>query len=257
MILTQYYNIFMFLYLVIGSHILNNIYAYDESVSKRCVYLSNLAYCNTTLCENCELEYIIEKFGSKAIQGYDYFTNSIFTSFRGSSNIHNWIENMQVQHIEPYENTLIKVDYGFYKNYIYLKQEIFNNLYILSEKYNTSDLLLTGHSLGSAACTLMAYDVIYETKFNILYFYNFGSPRVGNSIFVEDFNKKVGGFRVVHNNDIVCSLPPVFFDYAHISECIYYNENNDNYKTCYDESCNITECSSVDHLNYLNISMGC
>ena len=233
------------------------MYAYDESVSKRCVYLSNLAYCNTRLCDNCELEYIIEKFGSKAIQGYDYFTNSIFTSFRGSSNIHNWIENMQVQHIEPYENALIKVDDGFYKNYIYLKEEIFDNLYILSEKYNTSDLLVTGHSLGSAASTFMAYDVVYETKFNILYFYNFGSPRVGNSVFVEDFDKKIKGFRVVHNNDIVCSLPPIFFDYAHISECIYYNENNDNYKSCYDESCNISECSSVDHLNYLNISMGC
>lgn len=256
MILTQYYNIFMILYLFVGSCFLH-IYAYDESVSKKCVYLSNLAYCNTTYCDSCTIDFIVENFDSKAIQGYDYFTNSIFTSFRGSSNIHNWMENMQIQHIEPYENNSIRIDAGFYKNYMYIKEQIFENLYILTDKYNTSDLLLTGHSLGSAACTLMAYDVACETKFKISYFYNFGSPRVGNNVFVEDFNKKIEGFRVVHNNDIVSSLPPMIFDYAHMSECIHYNENNDNYKECEDELCNITECSISDHLNYLNISMGC
>ena len=46
-----------------------------------------------------------------------------------------------------------------------------------------------------------------ENDYNILYFYNFGSSRVGNLEFCEMFDFMIDGFRVVHNNDIVTSLP--------------------------------------------------
>ena len=42
-----------------------------------------------------------------------------------------------------------------------------------------------------------------EKDYNILYFYNFGSPRVGNLAFCEIFDFMIDGFRVIHNNDIV------------------------------------------------------
>ena len=92
---------------------------------------------------------------------------------------------------------------------------------------------------------------------NIEYFYIFGSPRVGNEEFVEDFNNKIpNAYRVVHNNDIVTSVPPKVFNYAHINQGICYNEENTNYDLCDDISCDIYECSKDDHLNYLNITMG-
>ena len=63
-------------------------------------------------------------------------TNIIFTSFRGSSNIHNWTENIQVTHINPYKNTSIAVEKGFYKDYEYIKKQLFENLDDLVSLYN-------------------------------------------------------------------------------------------------------------------------
>ena len=98
-------------------------------------------------------------------------------------------------------------------------------------------------------------------KINIQYELSFsGQHKINISeyeAFVDDFNKKIEGYRIVHNKDVVSSVPPKTFDYAHISLGICYNENNSEYVICEkDESCNITECSSNDHLNYLNMTMG-
>ena len=73
--------------------------AYDENLSKHCVDLSQASYCVSSIdkwtCITCDpsvkLEYIVENSDSKAIQGYDSLTNTIFTAFRGSSNLHNLV----------------------------------------------------------------------------------------------------------------------------------------------------------------------
>jgi hypothetical protein len=235
--------------------LLQVVFAYNETVSRQSAYLSHLTYCDNYSCDNCIVDYIVENEGSFAIQGYDSISDSIFTAFRGSSNMHNWVENMQISHVSPYENASLLVEKGFYKDYSFIKDALFENLEVLTEQYQTSNLLITGHSLGSSACTLFAYDVFTMKNYEIAHFYNFGSPRVGNDAFVEDFNEKIVGFRVVHANDIVASVPPILFDYAHISFGICYDENNTKYDFCDDSSCGMS-CSSDDHLNYLNVTMG-
>ena len=100
-------------------------YAYDENIAKQAVNLSQASYCVSSIdewnCPTCDpsatIEYIVEEKGSKAIQGFDPTTNTIFTAFRGSSNIHNWIENIQLKKIAPYTNTSVEVEKGFYKAY--------------------------------------------------------------------------------------------------------------------------------------------
>lgn len=245
---------------------------YDEYISIRSIELTEYSYCITNVsnnCEDCIIDYVIDKLGTKVIQGYDEITETIFTSFRGSSNTYNWIENMEVSKIAPYENETIMVDSGFYKYYDHVKMDMFDNLKVMSLKYNTHDLLITGHSLGCAGVTLMAYDILYDfPEYNIRYFYNYGSPRVGNEMFVADFNSKkyFESFRVTHYYDMVPHVPPKIFDYKHISSEIWYNEENSQYIVCDDDededdecsnSCAPTKCTSIDdHLNYLNISMG-
>ena len=45
-----------------------------------------------------------------------------------------------------------------------------------------------GHSLGGALATLAAYDLAAELSLPHLQCITFGAPRVGNSIFVADYN---------------------------------------------------------------------
>jgi len=98
--------------------------------------------------------------GARALQGYDSHTKSIFVAFRGSSNIQNWLDNIQISKISPYNDKSIDVEKGFYKAYTYVKGGLINNLPGLAKKYNTNSLLITGHSLGAAMATLMAYDIV-------------------------------------------------------------------------------------------------
>ena len=251
--------------------------AYDQSLSKHFINLSQSTYCvsspsqwNCITCESSiKPEYVIENNGARAIQGFDSETNSIFTAFRGSSNIQNWLDNIQISKISPYNDSSIQVEKGFYKAYNYLKPDLIANLDSLSKKYNTDKLSVTGHSLGAAEATLFSYDIVNDfNKYKIINFYHFGSPRIGNTEFVKSFSSfSIPSFRVTHFYDIVPHVPEEFLGYLHISNEIWYNEPNSVYKICNDlnskedntcsNSCSPTHCTSLDdHLNYLNVSMG-
>ena len=63
-----------------------------------------------------------------------------------------------------------------------------------------TDVALAGHSLGGALATLAAYDLATELGLTHLQCITFGAPRVGNSVFVADFNR--------HVPDTWCGPPP-------------------------------------------------
>lgn len=249
---------FRLVVLLLTLNILLSNCEYNEFIANKCLYLSQLTYCGDfSQCYRCTIDFVTERFDSLAIQGFDYDTKSIYTAFRGSSNIHNWVENFQVTHVAPYINQSIFIEKGFYKNYNYIKNELFKNMEMLVSIYNTHQLIVTGHSLGSAAGTLFVYDIVNGSFDYDVTFYNFGSPRVGNLEFVDDYNRKVGvSYRIVHNNDIVTSVPPITFGYQHVSQGICYNELSDIYNECDDISCELHSCSSNDHMLYLNMTLG-
>ena len=251
-------------------------YCYEENIALHTVNLAQATYTVSNVdewnCYTCDpsikLEYIVEHHGAKALQGFDSYTNTIFTAFRGSSNILNWIDNIQISKISPYNDTSINVEKGFYKAYEYLKDDLFNNIPTLVSKYNTNQVSITGHSLGAAMATLMVYDISnFYSNYKITFFYTFGSPRVGNSEFVASFHSfNIPSYRITHYYDIVPHVPEEFMGYSHISNEIWYNEENNHYTICNDNeeednscsnSCAPTHCTSVsDHLYYLNVSMG-
>jgi len=251
-------------------------YSYDEKIAIHAVHLAEASYCVSSVdnwnCDTCEssiiLTNIVEEGGLRVLQGYDKETDSIFVSFRGSSNINNWINNIQIRKIAPYNDTNIEVSNGFYKEYNNVKPDIINNFNILTDKYNTNKIFITGHSSGGAMSTLMAFDIItIYTNYQISYLITFGSPRVGNIEFVDYMNShNDNSYRVTHYYDMVPHLPEEFFGYAHISNEIWYNEENSIYKICNDKyeedescsnSCAPLHCTSTaDHLYYLNVTMG-
>ena len=76
--------------------------------------------------------------------------------------------------------------------------------------YDFNNFRVTGHSLGGALAVLAASDLKMAGK-NILHFYTFGAPRVGDPKFVQWFDAKFGSQfkgRITHSHDPVPHLPP-------------------------------------------------
>src|SRR5210317_120099 len=185
--------------LFLGLFLFSLVTSYDPTFSKHCTELAQSTYCVSSpeqwSCITCDstikLDYVVEENGVRALQGYDSTTQSLFVAFRGSASIQNWIDNIKVSQITPYDDDSIGVEKGFYKSYNYLKVDLFDNLSILSKKYGTRNILITGHSLGAAMATLMTYDIItLFPSYVVTHLITFGSPRVGNSKFVESFNEQ-------------------------------------------------------------------
>ena len=234
--------------------------------------LSQAVYCNTSEwdCLTCSPQNIIETtyedYGEKSLIGYNNKLDTLFLSFRGSSNIQNWIDNIQIEHHCIDNSNNICVETGFYKLYEDLYPFISTEIDKISQKYKTNELLLTGHSMGSSIASLFAYN-FSKIGYNTTIF-TFGSARVGNYEFVQDFFlRNITSFRITHYYDIVPHLPQYRLNYHHIPNEIWYNENNTYYKICNDSnleedqecsnSCYPLSCSSIsDHLNYLNITFG-
>ena len=85
------------------------------------IYLSQAVYCNTTLwnCKTCDKNYklkkTIEKYGEKIIFGNN--EERTFIAFRGSSNIENWIDDIQISH-SCYKNNIC-IEKGFDKTIVH------------------------------------------------------------------------------------------------------------------------------------------
>ena len=245
------------------------------NIIRQSVNISQAAYCindNNWSCDTCDQSAIydthIVKNGEQVIFGYIPEYASIFVGFRGSSNLENWLDNIQFSIIHPYSETSISVEKGFYTLFFDIKPDIYSILDRLVTKYNTHKLLITGHSLGGALATLMAFDVKYYSRtYSVYALITFGSPRVGDGEFSAKFNSfNVDSYRITHYYDMVPHVPQELLGYQHISNEIWFSETNTVYKVCNDiynedkscsDSCAPTKCTSTsDHLNYLNISMG-
>ena len=260
----------LLIYFLIPILILGN-QIYNENLIKDALLIAQKTYCDNIKINNESIvEKVIEIRGDKAILGFNSKYNTIFIAFRGTSSTKDWINNFQVNQINPYQSfPNIGVAKGFYSIYTNLNNAIFSNIIDLSIKHNTNNLLLTGHSLGAALSSLLAFDIINDEVYKGYKIYcliTFGSPRVGNKEFADKINN-INSFRVTHFYDIVPHLPQEFLKYNHIYQEVWYNEDNTEYKICNDlnnnedntcsNSCAPNKCTSTtDHLNYLNISMG-
>lgn len=69
-------------------------------------------------------------------------------------------------------------------------------------------LWLTGHSLGAAMATLMARRFVLEPISHVVEaLFTYGSPRVGNKTYINQFNDKIKHHRWVNDGDIVTKVP--------------------------------------------------
>ncbi len=139
----------------------------------------------------------------------------VFVIFRGSELrpqpgeggfkkvIADWSTNLNFKLVEW--ETGGRVHSGF-KNAL---DEIWPKLLHVLKPYKNHYIWFTGHSLGAALATLAAKRIGCASGC-----YCFGSPRVGDLQFRDDFNVK-NFCRITHNTDVVHYLP-FFEDYHHV-----------------------------------------
>jgi hypothetical protein len=267
---------YVFLYCIYSLFWLS--FSLENNLIFNAVRLSQTAYCennviDTWTCATCDEDAtvlnIIENEGEKALVGVYSNTGRLFVSFRGSTNIQNWIDNVQFSLTCPYQNNVICVETGFYKVFEAMMPQVEKAVASAATRYNIDTILYTGHSLGGAVATLMAYYMsTNDNNDHTIELITFGSPRVGNAEFVEDFaSSNIGvSYRITHAYDMVPHVPQMFLHYNHIPHEVWYNEDNSAYRECddmYEEdpecsnSCAPIHCTSAsDHLNYLNVTMG-
>jgi predicted lipase len=157
------------------------------------------------------------------LMGNDKATRTAFVSFRGTSDVPDWLADLDVI---PESYSWIpkfgQVHAGFQAVYDLVRASIAANLAIATAGCNK--ILVTGHSLGAALAVLAAPDILQNMPPNTIEprLITFAGPRVGLSDFVDAFNAHIEScFRVVNFLDIVPLVPPA--PYVHVGAEIAIN----------------------------------
>ena len=134
----------------------------------------------------------------------------VLVSFRGTENLRNWFNNLKFLKVE-FGNG--KVHKGFYRGYTDLEDEL-NTVIDDAKRIVGSDrkFVLVGHSLGAALAQIFALS-LGKAGEEVSTVYLYGSPRVGNACFVQEYNRiKNLGHRTFHfknKGDPVTVVPKV------------------------------------------------
>ena len=85
--------------------------------------------------------------------------NSVIVSFRGSSNIQNWLLNLGTTKTSYSACTGCAVHSGFLSAYNSVSAAVKTHVNGLLAKYRNARLMVTGHSLGGSVAILAAADL--------------------------------------------------------------------------------------------------
>lgn len=251
-----------------------NVTSTTTTTTTQVMSLAASAYCSVSELEqwNCKTcsqnvsDITIIDDDTRIIMAYDVSLKSHFISIRGSSDISNWISNLETRIIYPYVDKNIGVHNGLYHEYLVYKERLISYVQSLD---NNNCIIITGHSSGGAVSSFLAYDLVSESILSNanIQLYTFGSPRIGNKEFVKRFiSFDIPNNRITYKKDIVPHLPEELFGFVHIPSEIWFTTSS-KYKLCNDgdgkednlcsNSCAPFSCTSIsDHLHYLDSAIG-
>lgn len=145
---------------------------------------------------------------------------NLWLSFRGTLSEQEWKQDTDFKQDPMFQPKQIKnflkglnqesspsIHQGFVEVYMNFRDDLYKAL----EQYNptkTTNLVVSGHSLGAAISTLVGADLRNSGYENVIV-YNFASPKVGNHDFCHlvDQTLNLPVYRVVNISDIVPDLP--------------------------------------------------
>jgi len=191
---------------------------------------------------------------TRVITGYDRDTHSIITSFRGSSNVMNFLEDVNFFKTSYVRSgcSNCNVHEGFYAAYNSLKDKMLSAVKSLRSKYPSATVVVTGHSLGSAESLFGAVDQ-KQLGYDV-YLYTFGCPRTGDSNFAQFVNGLITAtnVRAVYRNDPVPTMAPHSFGFRHVGNEIHWYDckNYLAYPKHTDDTPNTDLFAMDDHSSY-------
>lgn len=141
-------------------------------------------------------------------QGFTIWNdNTIYVSYRGTCDIMDALDNIDLRHKCIYKN--IKVHKGFYDQFSSIEEKITQDIKDISAEYPIERIVFTGHSLGTSLATISApyYGMMFKDKFRIIAHTLAGAP-CGNINFVNWFSSNVDeNVRLEAEGDIVPYIP--------------------------------------------------
>mmetsp|Transcript_4006 Transcript_4006/g.11166 ORF Transcript_4006/g.11166 Transcript_4006/m.11166 type:complete len:282 (+) Transcript_4006:120-965(+) len=220
---------------------------------------------NTTV-QDFDVSDIFEEEGELVFMGVNPTYKEIVVSFRGSTDITNWINNFQVFKVNYPFCDGCKVHKGFYDTWESLRSQVLDGVSQLFSKYGY-DIIVTGHSLGGAVASLASVEIKNTTGANV-YLWNYGCPRVGNENYANWLPSSASGVsfiqRVVNNHDIVPQTPAEWQKYRHYPQEIWEQADPNNFIMCdpnngEDPTCSdsVVGLSVDDHLTYFGLYEEC
>ena len=228
---------------------------FNEKMALRNLQIAASTYCDATNINGLDVTHEI-RAETNVIIANDLVQDAQIFSFRGSSNIENWISNIQVRFASPYADTNIKIHKGLYDEYLIYKETLLQNL-----NASANSVIVSGHSSGAALAMMFAYD-IHNLNYSVTA-YTYGKPRIGNSAFAKSA-ENITHYRITHADDIVPHLPEEVFGYRHTGTEVWFYDDSDNYIVCADaedpdcsNSCAPIKCTSIsDHMYYMMTNIG-
>ncbi len=183
------------------------------------------------------------------IAGYLRVQETVATIFlKGTDSLMDVFEdlNFEMTTFSTTSGDFGKVHRGFYDEFINLKVEL-----LRANMNQCSKIVITGHSMGAAIATLMGLycSVIIRKPVEV---YTFGSPKVGDTTFVNAFDKYVSkSYRYVNGGDPVPFLPNTCW-YHHVKEGLHIENNSIVKKDSCRAFCCIWNCCTGVRRNHIN-----
>ncbi|KAJ3290433.1 hypothetical protein HK104_006786 [Borealophlyctis nickersoniae] len=146
---------------------------------------------------------------------------TILVAFKGSSNVANWVANLQTAQADSdFCVSGSKVHGGFLQQYQSVQSDVRSLVDKYMKDFKGYSVTFIGHSLGGAVALLASMDASCNKYVNLASNQNtvmsVGGPRVGNSVFAQSvYDQGVSFFRGVHDNDQVPHLPAQSSGFVH------------------------------------------
>ena len=210
---------------------------------------------------------IVKSDGELAYVGYNKDYQQILAVFRGSTDIVNWINNLDAVMTDYPYCTGCQVHQGFYNTWKSVKTGVIDEVARLHKLYPTYEIVVSGHSLGGAVATLAGVDV-HQNVSGSVYSWTLGSPRVGNANFANWYTPYSGvrhNQRITNNKDVVPHLPSEAEQFRHVPQECWEQKNPSDFILCSatngeDPKCsdsNLVDDSVYDHLHYFGLYESC